>query len=244
MIDLPRGTAVWVLSAHVLTVCSPLVVVWAVVHYREPLDAVLYSSGLLLAACGLQVTGSLFESMQNHRDDWYLTNNDRSLLDGAFNVSIVTSLVLTALACQGQYFWLWPAAFATAVLYGLFYWRDLPKEALQALAGLMSTVCLYLSFRDPVVLLPLLAVFLTLYFLDLLIRTGAQSLHGFTTIVNGLGLMAIPWAIINHVSGQSLGWAAAALIFLAVTGLALALRPALARLAATQRSGGSVAQAA
>ena len=235
MVDLPRGTATWVLTAHALTIASPLVVVWAVLEHRPQLDDILFSPELLLGAAGLQVLGSLFESAQNHRDDWYLTHNDSTLLDGAFNTCIVSSLALTALACQGQAGWLWPLALGAAVAYAAMYALDWPKESMQGVVGLLSTLCLYLSFRDPVVVLPLLTVFLTLYFLNLLLKTHAQSLHGFTTVVNAVGLMAIPWAILNHVRGAVTGWGTVAAIFVVVIGLALVLRPRLAQLAATPR---------
>jgi hypothetical protein len=224
-----------VLSAHLLTILSPLVVIWAVLTFWQMLQDVTAFPVLFLVAASLQILGSVIESAQNHGDDWYLTNNDRSLLDGCFNTCIVASLAFTVLACQGQHVWLWPVCLMGTVVYSLLYWRNLPVTAVQALLGLLSTACLYLSFQDPVVLMPLLAVFLTLYFLNILLCTAAQSLHGFTTIVNGLGLMSIPWAMYNTAQGNALTWFPVLLVMALVVGLALALRPRLLRLEATPR---------
>lgn len=235
LVDLPRGTASWVLSAHGLTVVSPLVLIWATWAFADALAQTTFAPGLFYLSALLLMVGSAIECAQNHRDDWYLTNNDRTVLDGIFNSCIVASLAVTSLACQGQHLWLWPLCIAAAVAYPVMYLKDWPKEIIQGLLGLVSTVCLYLSFRDPVVLLPLLTVFLTLYFLDILLKTRAQSMHGFTTIVNAVGLMAIPWAMYAAKLGTPASWT---LIFgtcILVVGLAMVTRPRLLKLLATER---------
>jgi hypothetical protein len=235
MVDLPRATATWVLSAHVLTVLSPLVLVWATGTFAEALAQTTFAPGLFYLAALLLVFGSAIECAQNHRDDWYLTNNDPSVLDGIFNSLIVASLALVALACQGQHLWLWPVVVLAALAYPVMYFKGWPKEIIQGVLGLVYTACLYLSFRDPVVLFPLLTVFLTLYFLDILLKTRAQSMHGFTTIVNAVGLMAIPWAMYAAAVGAPANWLLVILSCVLVVVLAMALRPVLLKLSPTER---------
>jgi hypothetical protein len=75
----------------------------------------------------------------------------------------------------------------------------------------------------------------TLYFFGLLLRTGAQSLHGCTTVAAASGLWFTVLAIGNGAAGRATSWLVL-LAALAAAALALALlRAPLSRLAATPR---------
>jgi len=224
-----------VLSAHVLTVLSPMVLIWAMFTFEEAVAQLTFAPGLFYLSAILLVFGSVVECAQNHQDDWYLTHNESRLWDGVFNSCIVAHLAVISLACQGQVFWLWPVCIGAAVAYPVMYFKNWPKEVIQGVLGLVSTVCLYLSFRDPVVLFPLVTVFLTLYFLDILLKTRAQSMHGFTTIVNAIGLMAIPWAMYAAAVEAPPNWPLVLGSSTLVVILAMLLRPRLLRLEATER---------
>ncbi len=232
-VDLPPGTASWVLSAHALTILSPLVVVWSTLHYWNALQSATFMPALFLVAALVLIVGSCIESLQNARDNWYLTHNDPSFLDGAFNTCIVCNLALVILACQGQYFWLWPLSLGGVGLYAFMYAKRWPKEAVQGVLGAGSTLAMYLSFRDPVVIYPLLTVFLTLYFLGILLKTQAQSMHGFTTVINAVGLMATPWAMANLQHQSPRSWAEVLLVCAGVVIVALLVRPKLNQLSST-----------
>ncbi len=57
--------------------------------------------------------------------------------------------------------------------------------------GLASAVLLYRALEQPVVFITLVTVFFTLFFLDVLLRTRQQVMHGFTSLVNAFSVAAV-----------------------------------------------------
>lgn len=237
-IDLPRPVALWVITAHILTIIAPVIALAAVAQYERELQNLLYSPKLLSIGLFVLIIASVCESAQNTLDRWYLTEDRPTLLDCAFNTLVVVFMCLTSIACRGDLPWVAPVAIVLAAYYPVAYALGWPREPGQAGSGLLMTALLFERFGDPVVFLQLLTVFLTLYFFHLLLKTHAQSLHGFTTLINGVGLMAIPVAIHNYATNTIIPWPGVALIAIATAAICAALYPKLAALPATPRSSG------
>lgn len=234
-VDLPLSTAIWVLSAHLLTVISPLVVIWACQQNWQHLSTALFSPTLLVCSAVALILASGFESAQNAAQRWYLTEIPKTWFDWLFNCLITTSLAFNVVASAGQWSATWIICSAAVLLYAISYLRDWPTAPYQGLLGGASTLALFFALGDPIVFLQLVTVFLTLFFLDILLQTQAQSMHGFTTMVNGVGLMCIPIAISNSAAGTATPW----IIVLGLAGIsivaALLSRKSLLLLEATQR---------
>jgi hypothetical protein len=235
-IDLPVGTAVWVLIAHVLTILVPLLLVAAVAEHDTYLDTVLDRPALLYVSAGLFIVGSVCESAQNTLDRWYLTGTPPSLLDMLFNSLIVLALAFQVLAAVGDVGWVWPAALVIAALFPVAYLMGWPTPPIQAVLGLAAAVLIYQALDQPVVFFSLVTVFFTLYFLDILIKTHQQVMHGFTTLVNAFSVVALVAAISWAATGQQ-GWSWVIVIAVAVLaiGAAVVVRPWLLRLPPTLR---------
>ena len=236
-IDLPLPTAVWVLSIHVATILTPLLVVWAVATHLGHLAGVMDHPAYLYAYAGILVVASVCESAQNTADRWYLYGVPPSLLDLLFNSLVALALGVSVLAVYGGAVWVWVAVLVAWGCYPIGYVMDVGwlRDAAQATVGLASVLALYAALREPVLFLALPTVVLTLYFLDLLVRTRQQVFHGFTTGINGVGLLAtvggIAWA------GTSAGWGW--IVVLLIAGLVLAAaglaRPKLLQCGPTPR---------
>jgi hypothetical protein len=235
-IDLPPRTAVWVLTAHLLTILVPLVLVMAVASNIDFLDTVMDQPELLYVAAGLFIVASVCESAQNTLDRWYLTGTPPSMLDLLFNSLIVLALALQILAVVGDTTWVWPVALIGALLFPVAYLMGWPTPPIQAVMGLASAVLLYRVLDQPVVFITLVTVFFTLFFLDILLRTMQQVMHGFTTLVNAFSVASVAAAIYWAAEGDA-GWSWPVVIGLtaALVALAFALRPWLLRLPPTPR---------
>jgi len=235
-IDLPVATAVWVLIAHVLTILVPLWLVAAVAQHIDYLETVLDRPSLLYVSAGLFVVASVCESAQNTLDRWYLTGTPPSLLDMLFNSFIVLGLAFQVLAAVGDTGWVWPAALLLAALFPVAYLMGWPTPPIQAVLGLAAAVLIYRALDQPVVFFSLVTVFFTLFFLDVLIKTRQQVMHGFTTLVNAFSVVALVAAIGWAAGGeQGWSWVIVVVVAVALVGVAVLLRPWLLRLPATPR---------
>lgn len=239
-IDLPLPTAVWVLFAHLVTILSPLVIIVVVLRHQQPLEIMLFSTELMLASAALMIAGSIFESAQNTFDRWYLTRIEPSFCDFLFHSLINLSLAAIALACLGQYLWLWAIMGVCCLGFALCYlkgWNDAP---MRTPISLLSAGAFYWIFGDPIIFLQFLMVFLTIYFFGLLLKTHCQALHGFTTIVNGFTALFIALGIGNAVDGNPTPWWLVIAVVVITVALALLIKPKLAALSATPRKRGAV----
>lgn len=235
-IDLPFPTAVWVLTAHVLTILVPLVLVMAVASNIGYLSEVMDRPRLLYVAAGLFVVASVCESAQNTLDRWYLTGVPPSLLDLLFNSMIVLALGFQVLAVVGDTTWVWPVVLIGALAYPLAYLMGWLTSPVQAVFGLAAAVLLYRALGEPVVFITLVTVFFTLFFLDVLLRTQQQVMHGFTTLVNAFSVAAVSAAIYWGAENAQ-GWSiiTVAVITVVLVGVAFLARPWLLRLPPTPR---------
>jgi uncharacterized membrane protein YqgA involved in biofilm formation len=232
-IDLPARTATWVLTAHVLTILAPLAVIAVVALEWETVAARTEVPWLFYAGASMLVVASVAESAQNTLDRWYLTAVPRTLLDAVFSTLVICYLAATVVAAWG-WDWLLPAVVVVLAFLAIYLLGG-PIEPVQTVAGVASVVALWRAFDDPVVLLSLLAVFLTVFFLDILLRTHQQAMHGFVTLVNAVGLIAVVLAISDAAHGTAWAWWQVIVLAGLTVGTVLALRRRLLRLPATPR---------
>jgi hypothetical protein len=119
---------------------------------------------------------------------------------------LVVALGLSALAYAGNSDLLWWLMLATMLVFPLAYLFGLPGAPFLAINGIASTVAAFYALNNPVVFYSLLGTFLTLFFLSILLKTRNQVMHGFTTIVNALGLLATPLAIHQAATNSASSW--------------------------------------
>ena len=234
-IDLPLATAVWVLMAHFVTIIAPIVSLVVIAREWHFVADQLVYPWLLVVSAACFIMGSVFETAQNTQDRWYLTGTPPAFCDLMFNSLIVLGIGCNTLACFGDNPWVLVGVSLCVVLYPVAYLLEWSVGILLNILGLSSAFSLYWAFKDPVVFLQLLTVFLTLYFLDILLKTRAQAMHGFTTIVHAFGAMTLPWAIYNASLGSTDNWLLVVIIAVTTVALALILRPRLLRLPPTPR---------
>ena len=229
-IHLPTGMAAWVICAHILTLLSPLLLVLAVVHHWEFVQSKTFAPSLFYIAVGLMMASSAFEIAQNTIDKWYLTQecasaNGTSLCDFLFYAFLVAAMGLIAIACFGQFWWIWAIGLGALVAFCWLYLTDKTPFPALGVAGLLSTASLYFAFGDPLVFLQIVASQLTLLFFAALLATGAQWLHGFTTGANAVGIVFVAWAVHNSAMGTPKSWPFAIVTGLVLGGGVLVLRP-------------------
>jgi hypothetical protein len=239
-IDLPLPTAIWVLSAHVFALLMPLLLIAAVTHHSTELSALTDYPVLFYVAAGFMMAGSAFEIAQNAIDRWYLTPeagsaNGTGFCDMLFYACIVASQGLVAVACMGDRIWVPLLTIAMTALFPFLYLRQFAQSLPLAVLGLLAAVTAWLQLGEPIVLLQLLLVPLTLYFFGGLLQTGNQALHGFTTLAASGGVLFLVWGIHAAATGASPGWVGVIAAAIAVALVALTLRPWVYSLPPTPR---------
>jgi hypothetical protein len=208
-IDLPTPVAIWVLAAHALTLFSPLVLVWVTHRNADALGAVLDAPFALHVGAALFFTGSAFEISQNTMDRWYYQGPYPAFADLLFNAFIAFGLGALALAAGVDGVWVVAVVVAAAVTFPVLY----------------PAILLLLVFTTG----------LNLYFLALIVRTKAQSLHGAIALTNGIGLLAVPLAMQGWLNDAPMSWRSVLSITLVLTVAAAAAWQPLSRLAPTHR---------
>jgi len=237
-IDLPTPVAIWVISAHAIAQFTPLVLLWVVYANWEFVAANTYAPGLFYLAIAIMMATSAFEIAQNTFDNWYLepgmgSTDQPALADFVFYFFSSASLVILIAACMGHLWWLVLSSSALVGIFAFLYLTGRAPFAVLGILGLISTIVLFLAFGNPIIFLQFVTVQLTLYFFTLLLKTKAQSMHGFTAFASTLGLWVLAWAIIGSAAGQPKSWIFV-LILAAGLGLAaLLLKPRLEKLTAT-----------
>lgn len=235
-IDLPGPVAMWVLTAHAFTLAAPFVVIAVVWRRRDHLIGVVDHPSLLLIAAALLLGGSVFEAAQNTEDTWYYTGPRPAFADAAFTLLITAGLGTLAIAAAGDSSWPWATAGVALVLAAVLYQSGRPGFPALAIAGVAATVALYEALDQPVVILLLLATgFLNAYFLEAVVRTHAQSLHGAIALSNGVGLLVVAYALQASGTGNRFGWVPVLVIAGSVVGLGAVAWPTLRTLSPTPR---------
>jgi hypothetical protein len=238
-VDLPPGTAVWVLFAHFVTTVIPLYMMWVVYEHWDYLLEHSFSPHMFYVAVAMFLCSSPFEVAQNNIDRWYLTKECGSALgvgfcDFLFWFFMILGMIALTVAAAGDNLWLVGIACSGMIVYPFVYLlRGIPHPAL-ALSGIPATVAMYLIFQDPLVFFLIIGPSAILYyFITVVLATGAQFLHGFTTLSAGVGFLVATWGMLNGIKGQPHSWTTFFVINLILLVLGVALRPTLLRLAPT-----------
>jgi len=236
-----RGAeAAWVLSAHTYALLVPVVFVFAVYRYWDYLVGVTYNPFLFFVAAALFSAGSAFEVGQNTLDNWYLTSDTASangfgLCDFLFYWLITAGQAVSAVAIGGDKPWVLALAAASVVALPLLYFNNGPYVVALSFANLLAIGLAFRTFGDPVVFLQLLGVAATVYFFQALLKTGAQVLHGFTTLTASSGVWFLIWAIANGAARQSNSWLLMGGVVLAALVGGVALWPYVSGLPVSRR---------
>jgi hypothetical protein len=241
-VQLPLLTAIWVLGAHLYAFLVPLVLITALVHHWDAVAIRIDYPVLMFFAAGLMMAGSAFEIGQNAIDRWYLTAETGSaegtgFCDFMFYWCIVASQGMIAIGCMGSNIWVMLISIVFIAVFPLLYFRQLAHFAPLAVLGLLSTAVAYLKFEDPVIFIQLVLSPLTMLFFGCLLKTGAQVLHGFTTAAASSGVLFLAWGIHGAVEAQPQSWPMVAGVVGVTVIVAVAIRPLLLRLPATERTG-------
>ena len=239
-IDLPAPVAVWVFAAHAIALLSPLALLWAVHSNWDYVAGRANAPGFFYVAVAFMMASGAFEFAQNTADRWYLlpgmgSTTRPALADFLFFVCNALSMMALITACMGGVWWLLALCVVVAGLFAFLYLTGRQPFAAFGVLGFVSTFALFLTFGNPIVFLQLVTGQLTLYFFALLLKTRAQSLHGCVALVSTSGLWVIAWAIHTSANGTPPGWVLLVVLAVAAGGLALALKPRLAKLKATPR---------
>ena len=207
-----RGpVAVWVLAAHGWALFVPLALIAVLVVHGDYVAARVDYPWAFYIAAGVMMAGSAFEIAQNTIDRWYLTREcasaeGKSFCDLMFFWMIVASQALVIVACYGSWLWLTTLVVFLTVAYPWFYVRAKLDIAPLAILGTASVIAVWFRFDDPIVFLQLLISPLTGVLFSALLRTAAQSLHGFVTLVASSNPLFLVWAIQASSDGTPTSW--------------------------------------
>lgn len=240
-IDLPAGVALWVIGAHLVTLLSPLALIWIASEHSTFLSEHMAHPSLLFVGAAVMMVGSALEIAQNTFDRWYLTEDTASallpsLVDCAFYTTVCVGLLLVGIGVDDTP---WLVTLMTVVTLGtpVLYLLDIPHHGMSGLLGAIVTFVLYRHFGDPLVFLFVVIGGSTGYFFSLLLKTLNQSLHGFTAIVNGVGTLVVAYSLHQTALGTPSSWLTVG-VCVGVYGATLGgLYPVLSKLPATKRRG-------
>lgn len=239
-IEIRGPEAVWVLLAHLYGVLVPIVLVVVTNHHWTYLVETVHDPFLFYIAAVLMVAGSTFEVAQNAIDKWYLTPETGSANGVGFCDMFAfwfftAGQALVAAGLGGDAWWVIAIAAAVVIAFPVAYLTQTAHFAPSGIVGLLVAVLGYMAFGDPVIFLPLFLVFATMAFFTALLETGAQVLHGFTTVAASSGLWFFAWAVHNGDAGTPNSWLFTALI-LAIGAVAVAVsRSLMLKLPASER---------
>lgn len=237
-VALPGPVAAWVLGAHLYATLLPLVLVLAVQDHWDYVARRADHPGLFSLAVALLCTGSAFEVAQNTADRWYLTPDTGSALapafcDLLFFTAVTAGQAVLALALGGSQPWVQWVAGLAVVAAPLLYLAGRATFLPLAVTGVLGTGLAWQAFGDPLVFLGLGMPAVTLYFFGLLLRTGAQSLHGCTTLAAASGLWFTILPLVNGAAGRATPWPLVLALAVAVALVLVLLRRPLGRLQPT-----------
>lgn len=239
-IHISAPEATWVLGAHFYALLTPLVLVTVTRHHWEYLVATVHAPSLFYVAAALSTAGSAFEVAQNAIDKWYLTPDTASASGVGFCDMLAFWFVtmgqsLAVLALAGESGWVMAAAAIAVIGYPVAYLTQVGHFTVPSLMGLLLAVLGYRAFGDPVIFLSVFLGFATLVFFGALLKTGAQVLHGFTTIVASSGIWFFAWAVHDGAAGRSNSWWLVGGIVVLGAAVVAAAWPLMTRLPASVR---------
>jgi len=232
--------AAWVLGAHLYAVLMPLALCVAVYFHWDYLVQSTHNPFLFYVAVGLLCAGSAFEVAQNSIDKWYLTDaaasiNGAGFCDFLFYWMVTAGEALCAVAIGGGASWVVLIAIATVVALPVCYFTQVAHFAPMSVAGLLVVGLGYETFGDPIIFLQILLVVTTMYFFAALLKTGAQVIHGFTTVAASSGIWFLVWALHNGAMGTQNSWLFTGMILVIVVVIGAVLWPLLTKLPSSRR---------
>ena len=239
-IEIRAGEAVWVLGAHLYAILTPLVLVLVTNHHWDYLQATTHNPSLFYAAAVLLAAGSTFEVAQNAIDRWYLTPDVASANGVGFCDMLAFWFVcigqaLFAVGLAGDAWWVLALAGLTVVAYPICYLTQTSHFIPPSLIGLLVAILGYQAFGDPVIFLSMFLGFATMYFFFVLLKTGAQVMHGFTTIAASSGAWFFMWAVENGEAGTPVSWLFVAVVLAVSAALMAVAWPLLTKLPTSPR---------
>ena len=232
--------AVWVLLAHLYALLVPIVLVLVTHHHWDYLAATTHDPFLFYIAAVLMTIGSTFEVAQNAIDKWYLTPETGSANGVGFCDMLafwffLAGQALIALGLAGDAWWVIAIATLAVVSFPASYLMQVQPFAASGVVGILVAVLGYRAFGDPVIFLPIFLGFVTVVFFNALLETGAQVLHGLTTVAASSGIWFFRWAVENGDAGAPNSWWFAGAILVVGAGLVVAIRPRMLKLPPSER---------
>jgi hypothetical protein len=239
-IEIRWPEAVWVLGAHAYALLIPLTLCAAVHAHYDFLLATTYKPYLFYIAAGLLTAGSAFEVAQNAFDRWYLTGetasaNGTGFSDFLFYWLVTAGQALCAVAIGGDTWWVLLIALSAIAVFPVCYIKQVGHFAPLSVVSLLTVSLAYQAFGDPVIFLQLLLAGVTMYFFAALLKTGAQVIHGLTTLAASSGVWFFVWALHSAAAGVTHSWLLVLTIASGTAILGTALWPLLTRLPASPR---------
>lgn len=239
-IEIRGPEAVWVLAAHAYATLVPLALCAAVYRHWDYVSTVTYSPLLFYIAAGLLCAGSAFEVAQNSFDRWYLTEdspsaNGTGFSDFLFYWLVTAGQATCAVAIGGDAWWVMILATLTVIALPICYLLQIAHFAPLSIASTLAICLAYVAFGDPVVFLQLLLAGVTMVFFAALLKTGAQFMHGFTTVAASSGVWFFVWALHSGAAGQSHSWIFVGAVAATAGLLCFVAWPALTSLPASRR---------
>jgi len=239
-IEIRGPEAAWVLLAHLYGVLVPIVLVLVTNHHWAYLVETVHNPLLFYIAAVLMVAGSAFEVAQNAIDKWYLTPETGSANGVGFCDMLAfwfftAGQALVAVGLGGDAWWVVAIAAAAVIVFPISYLTQTAHFAASGVVGLLVAVLGYLAFGDPVIFLPLFLVFATMAFFTALLQTGAQVLHGFTTIAASSGIWFFAWAVHNGDAGAPNSWLFTLTILAIGAAAVVVMRSLMMKLPASER---------
>ncbi|MBT8440839.1 MAG: hypothetical protein KJO76_00525 [Gammaproteobacteria bacterium] len=232
--------AVWVLLAHLYAILVPIVLVLVTNHHWDYLVATIHAPVLFYVAALLMVAGSTFEIAQNAIDNWYLTPETASANGVGFCDMFAfwfftAGQALIAVGLAGDAWWVVATVVVALIWFPISYLTQTGHFGASGVVGILVAILGYQAFGDPVVILPFFLAFATMAFFTALLETGAQVLHGFTTIAASSGIWFFAWAMHNGDAGTPNSWLFAATILVIGAAAVATARQLMMRLPASER---------
>jgi hypothetical protein len=239
-IEIRGPVAVWVLGAHFYAIVVPIVLCVVTSHHWEFLSQATHKPFLFYVAAVILAAGSVFEVAQNTIDKWYLTPatasaNGVGLCDLLFYWFVTAGQGVMAIAIAGDAWWVNAIVLAAVLIFPVCYLTQTAQFAPMGIVGLLVAVTGYQAFGDPIIYLSVFLAGVTMYFFSLLLKTGAQSLHGLTTATASSGLWFFVWALHSAAAGTPNSWWVAVAILIVTIVVLGTLWPVLTRLSPSPR---------
>jgi hypothetical protein len=232
--------AIWVLAAHFYATVVPLALCLVASHHWSYLEQSIQYPFLIFVAVGLLCAGSAFEVAQNTADRWYLTPetgsaNGTGFCDFLFFWFVTAGQAVLALAIDGDALWVQLLAIGAVVICPMLYLLQRAVFLTMGITGVAVAVLGYQAFGDPVIFFQLLLPVVTMYFFGILLKTGAQVMHGLTTAAASSGVWFLVWAIHNGDAGTPVSWTLIAGVTVVTVVAGAVLRPVLIKLPTSPR---------